>query len=197
VGRVSAYLLALMEAMASQAWNFYLNMAASLSLTVTFFCLQGIPANLDWLWILAGFLAWGPFEYMTHRWFFHSPSSPSHKGHGLHHRSPLSLLAVPFFFSSVVGLVLYQSLTLFLPGRPVSLFLSGMALGYFHYGLIHHTLHHSLLVQRVFAHLYRHHELHHRFPRFNFGVSTTYLDRFFGTRITEETRPDFTAFAKR
>lgn len=186
-----------MERMAGQAWNFYLNLVASFFLALIFFILQGFPESLEWLWVVPGFLAWGPFEYATHRWFFHSPRSPSHKGHGLHHRRPLDLLAVPFFFSSVVGVVLYQLLVLLIPGRPLSLFLSGMALGYFYYGLIHHTLHHSTLVQRLFSHLYNHHELHHRFPRFNFGVSTTYLDRFLGTQVTEETRPDLSVSVKR
>ena len=47
-----------------------------------------------------------------------------------------------------------------------------------YYWIIHNILHTTGL---VFPKLYRHHYIHHKYPKFNYGVTTIWVDKLFGT----------------
>jgi hypothetical protein len=81
--------------------NYWFGFGAD-GITDLFFLLRGVLATTG-SWVscavatAAGALPWGLLEYCGHRWFFHLPGSPAHKGHMRHHDEPNELFAMPWF----------------------------------------------------------------------------------------------------
>jgi len=139
--------------------------------------------------ILGGFVLWTLIEYAFHRWLLHEWPPLRHL-HDEHHEHPEALFGTP----PLVG-VLQIALCVFVPlwfVGPVTAagVTAGMLAGYLAYISVHWATHHvrdpriGYLVRAR-----RRHMLHHyRAGRANFGVSTGFWDRVFGTEHLRTTQ---------
>lgn len=155
-------------------------------LTVIFFLVWEIfvsrvnPA-FSILSFVAGGFAWTLLEYSFHRWVYHKGETPAHAGHRLHHESPRTLIAMPWFVvSGIFGIVWYVFARL-LPAPYVISFAAGVLSGFIFYGLFHHVHHHFDYKSRWYRRMRAHHNIHHRLPNVNFGVTSRFWDHVFGT----------------
>ena len=142
------------------------------------------PAVLSGGLVAAGIAAWTLLEYCLHRFIMHGPPSLARTGHAHHHANPTALVSAPFSLVFLVACGLSGVLALLLPPGVAPLFVGGMYAGYNLYGWVHHVEHRcDALVSRV-GFLRRHdglHEVHHARHDVNFGVTTLFWDRVFGT----------------
>jgi sterol desaturase/sphingolipid hydroxylase (fatty acid hydroxylase superfamily) len=140
---------------------------------------------LAWLGsVVAGGVLWTLVEYVIHRAVYHRVSFLQ-QYHDAHHANPRAYLgAPPGMGTSLVFLVT------FLPANVIAPILAngltvGMLVGYAAYQLVHAACHFSKprrsgYLQRLRAH----HSMHHYHPEAgNFGVTTPFWDRMFGTQI--------------
>lgn len=132
--------------------------------------------------VLAGFFAWTFIEYAFHRWLLHDCPGVKHL-HDEHHERPEALFGTP----PLVG-VIQISLCVFLPLSfigPVSAagVTAGMLAGYLAYISVHWATHHVREPRSAYLiRARRRHALHHyRAGQTNFGVTTGFWDRLFGT----------------
>jgi len=151
-----------------------------------------LPAAHGWMlweWLVAlaaGTGAWTLIEYLLHRFALHGFPFLSQM-HAGHHRAPRALIGTPSWISVLVlfGVV-------FLPAwRAGSLAVAcgltaGVAGGYVWYGIVHHVIHHRRprpLAVRLVGLVHYHLRHHYATRPGNFGVSTPFWDRVFGTRL--------------
>ena len=130
--------------------------------------------------VFGGFL-WTLVEYLVHRYAYHHAPvlSPLHD---LHHREPDALIGVPSFVSTgLIIVVCYLPLALYAPVVAGG-FTSGMLIGYAAYMFVHHATHHWKIQPGDWLYRARvRHMGHHSRDDINFGVSTGFWDRVFGT----------------
>ena len=149
----------------------------------------GVVAIPEWgASLLFGAALWTLVEYLVHRYAYHHAPvlTPLHDAH---HKEPLAFVGVPSFLSS--GLILAVC---YLPLHGVAPvfaggFTSGMMLGYAAYMFVHHATHH-LNIQpgdRLYEARLRHMTHHYR-EGVNYGVSTGFWDRVFGTMAARRER---------
>jgi len=145
----------------------------------------GLAALPEWgLSLMFGAASWTLIEYLIHRYAYHwAPIlTPLHEAH---HKEPLAFIGVPSFLSS--GLILA---TCYLPicgWAPVFAagFASGMMIGYAAYMFVHHATHHFAITPGDWLYEARlRHMAHHYHEGVNYGVSTGFWDRVFGTAAT-------------
>jgi sterol desaturase/sphingolipid hydroxylase (fatty acid hydroxylase superfamily) len=134
-----------------------------------------------------GLVVWSLLEYGIHRGVLHRLPffSPMH---ATHHGAPLALIGTPTWVSIPVWCG-----TLLLPlwllcGHDVATgTTSGVMLGYWWYGIVHHVIHHSAhnpllsYFERRRAWHLRH---HYQRASGNFGVTTSVWDHLFGSTIS-------------
>jgi sterol desaturase/sphingolipid hydroxylase (fatty acid hydroxylase superfamily) len=142
------------------------------------------------VWLLAvvgGVIIWTLMEYIIHRYVFHQMPvfSPMH---GAHHEAPLAFIGTPTWLS--LGVIFGA---VFLPAWGLGSLntASGLAVGFMAgfswYGLVHHAIHHRkprLLARRLIVASRRHAQHHYSTQPGNFGVTTSFWDRVFGTVLT-------------
>ncbi len=142
---------------------------------------------------LFGYFIWTLIEYLLHRFVLHwEPQEqpwqsvrkcfPKHRGH---HNSPAKPRSDGIgMLKFVVGLSL-ASVGLLSIALPVWLSLSanaGILVGYLSYEYFHSACHFLPLRFKYFNMLKRHHAIHHhRDETVNFGVTTMFWDKLFGT----------------
>lgn len=128
-----------------------------------------------------GVAAWTLVEYFVHRFVYHHAPVFSAL-HDLHHQSPGAFIGVPSFISSgFLIAVCYFPVRMF-DAVAASGFTSGMLLGYAAYMFIHHATHHFAIQPGDWLYPSRvRHMAHHYHDDANFGVSTGFWDRVFGT----------------
>ena len=162
------------------------------------------PGGVSWLYyplcLLGGLVLWTLTEYGLHRFVFHfKPRNKRQEKitflfHGIHHTQPMvkSRLVMPpvvsiplallfyYFFGFVVG-------TLF--GRPYwvyPLFAAFLA-GYILYDMTHYGIHHFDLKSNYLKMLRTNHMRHHwKTQDKRFGVTNTFWDFCFGTRVKDD-----------
>lgn len=155
------------------------------------------PVVLAWLglregsgWLLAlsafctGWFVFSFIEYVIHRWVFHVQACFMNPIHMDHHHFPRKPTALPFFTSPGAALILWSLFVIPLGHEMACLFLCGLMSGYVYYSLIHHVEHHARISALPFRWLRKMgaaHLVHHRHADANFGVSTAFWDRVFGT----------------
>jgi len=167
--------------------NYRLSLVVDLA-GASVFLLLGIWAPASWLSravaAAVGFVAWGFLEYAIHRWVGHGPPSIARRGHAEHHSNGAALIAAPFYVVLAGAFAVWALLSLAIPIGIASLLVFGLYLGYNHYALLHHVLHHheAIASQVGLLHrLERGHHIHHTQQSVNFGVTSTLWDRVFGT----------------
>jgi len=143
------------------------------------------------VYALVGLAAWTLVEYVMHRVVFHHMpvASPMHQAH---HDAPTGMVGAPVWISAALF-----SLGVLLPawligGRLLATSLTaGLATGYLWYMVVHHATHYwTARRDSYFYTAKRRHALHHhRDGATNFGVTTGFWDRVFGTEYQSSTAP--------
>lgn len=137
-------------------------------------------------WILAlagGTAAWSLVEYLAHRFVLHV-IPPFRRLHALHHRSPTALIGTPTWLSvAIIGLGVFAPLWDAMGFNLASGLTAGFTLGYVWYVGVHHAVHRWRATPGSYLHrAKRRHAWHHlRGPSCNFGVTTDWWDRAFGS----------------
>ncbi len=138
-----------------------------------------------------GWFTWTITEYVVHRFLYHTETDKAwlrriqDRGHWIHHRHPKDpyCLAMPPIFSIFLAAALLGLFYLILRENAFP-FYAGFLFGYLVY-LLFHWAQHALPKRKVpkfFHELWDHHVIHHyKDPNVNFGVSTIFWDRIFGT----------------
>lgn len=147
------------------------------------------------LWFFFGLLYWTLFEYMLHRFAFHSEAFlPDNRYviclhyllHGIHHAFPMDSLRL--VFPPALGVILcvifksiYNSL---LPLGLANAFMAGKILGYIYYDLFHYFSHHAELNGGYTGFMKKYHLAHHyKNSLLGYGVSNHFWDIVFGTTL--------------
>jgi sterol desaturase/sphingolipid hydroxylase (fatty acid hydroxylase superfamily) len=144
------------------------------------------------VWVLtfiAGCAAWTLVEYAVHRWIYHRLAL-FERLHDAHHINPTGMIGAPSFVSiALIFAVFYLPLFL-VSGDAAGGLTSGLLLGYFLYGLVHHAAHHWTLKpgSRLYRLRLQHMAHHHRDNEGNYGVITPFWDHVFGTWIEPRRR---------
>ncbi len=133
-----------------------------------------------------GVLVWTLAEYLIHRFAFHH--FPGFKAaHLEHHAEPAGLHGSPTVVTVLVFAVLALTPLWYVWGLQTAAALTaGLMLGYLAYVGVHYAVHHvtslgpSWIRPQLRA-LVRAHAVHHHKTEHNFGVTTTFWDRVFGT----------------
>jgi sterol desaturase/sphingolipid hydroxylase (fatty acid hydroxylase superfamily) len=128
-----------------------------------------------------GLFAWSLLEYGFHRWVYHKGRTIAHAGHLMHHESPRALIGMPWFMSTGFLWGFWYVFAHRLQVHGSLSFIAGLDTGFMLYSLLHHIHHHSSASKSRFRKLRAHHNIHHRLPHVNFGVTTRLWDRIFGT----------------
>lgn len=141
---------------------------------------------IGWLWaaamLLLGLSVWTLAEYLIHRFAFHH--FPVLKAvHLAHHDDPRELTGTPTILTVVVFAVLcFWPLAELTDRHSAAGFTAGMMAGYTAYAGVHYVVHHlGSGGSRWLRRLIKAHALHHHDDSGNFGVTTVFWDRVFGT----------------
>jgi sterol desaturase/sphingolipid hydroxylase (fatty acid hydroxylase superfamily) len=134
---------------------------------------------------VAGLVTWTLLEYLLHRWVFHHAPwvRPQHEAH---HHDPKALVGTPTWLSFVLILLWVMLPSTLAGGLAIgSGFTAGVVLGYLWYGTVHYGAHHwHVAPGSYFSSLKRRHAIHHHAGvEGNFGVTTQFWDRVFGSQI--------------
>jgi len=129
-----------------------------------------------------GFITWTLLEYLIHRWIYHHVPYFA-KMHSAHHVEPKSPIGAP----PIIGIIIIFGL-FYVPFSSSSVVLangrtSGVLLGYCAYHLLYHAAHYWSPEPTSWLYRARHyHALHHyHSEHFNFGITTSFWDRVFGS----------------
>ena len=149
----------------------------------------GVVAIPEWsLSLLFGAALWTLIEYLIHRYAYHHAPILTAL-HDAHHQAPRAFVGVPSFLSS--GLILAVC---YLPLQGVAPvlaagFTSGIMLGYAAYMFVHHATHHFNIQPGDWLYAARlRHMPHHYREGVNYGGSTGFWDRVFGTLAVRRER---------
>ncbi len=123
-------------------------------------------------------------EYAIHRWLFHGPTGAMRAIHQAHHDGPHDHVALPCISSPVVAGLVWWGLSAAVGTVGASFFWCGFLSGYVAYGAVHHLEHSIRITALPYRWMQRRwavHAVHHRLVGTNFGVTTSFWDRVFGT----------------
>jgi sterol desaturase/sphingolipid hydroxylase (fatty acid hydroxylase superfamily) len=168
--------------------NYWLGFVAD-GITASFFLLCGAFANrASWascgVSIATGAFSWSLIEYSGHRWLFHLVGSAAHQGHKRHHDEPSELLAIPWFTATIVAFALWFALRAVILKGPASFYMAALTMSYLYYGAVHHLYHQidcTLPLGNILKYRRAYHRIHHKLERANYGVTTAFWDKVFGT----------------
>jgi sterol desaturase/sphingolipid hydroxylase (fatty acid hydroxylase superfamily) len=118
----------------------------------------------------AGLVTWTLAEYITHRFVLHAVAPIQH---GIHHARPRDAVDKIFWQVWLAFAVLCPILR--------GAVMAGVLVAYAWYLLVHYCAHHHSVV--LPASVLKHHLDHHRFANRNYGVTTRFWDRVFGTML--------------
>jgi sterol desaturase/sphingolipid hydroxylase (fatty acid hydroxylase superfamily) len=142
------------------------------------------------VWIGAGYVFWGLFEYWLHRVIFHFEPEEGVGArlhwimHGVHHDHPNDpmRLVMPPSVSVPLGALVYLGFHLVLGSTYALAVGAGFFGGYLLYDMTHYYLHHHKPRTRVGKRLRELHMRHHfQDDTRGFGVSAPWWDHAFGT----------------
>jgi sterol desaturase/sphingolipid hydroxylase (fatty acid hydroxylase superfamily) len=140
----------------------------------------------EWLlFSVSGIAAWTIAEYFLHRTLFHN--FPFLKQmHEAHHAMPKELVGTPTWLSVAMGLIVIFCPLWWAAGFIIASAISaGLMIGYLCYVTVHHLNHHANPPHDTFLYRAKHrHALHHYCGGSkNFGVTSDFWDRLFGTEF--------------
>jgi len=133
--------------------------------------------------VLLGYGFWTLIEYLAHRFVLHHvPFFVA--AHKLHHDTPRALVGTPLVLSfSLFFCIAFWPVAFLYGYGSAAAWSAGLMSGYIIYSAVHHALHHPGHDRfSLVRHLKRQHAVHHhRDGESNFGVTTRFWDRLFGT----------------
>lgn len=139
---------------------------------------------INWGLAFCGGLVFYTFlEYLTHRWLMHG-MRPFSGLHDVHHRNPTADIGIPVWLSGAGFASIVFAPLWFEAGLNVACgFTAGMIVGYLWFGLLHHAIHRWRAREGSYLHRAkrRHSRHHYGGEPCNFGVTTVYWDKLFGT----------------
>ena len=153
------------------------------------FCLAaavGNEANVSYLALALlfglGYGSWTLTEYLMHRFVFHHfPVFTAM--HLAHHKEPHELIGTPTIVTlAAFALLVFWPMHAFGGLEQASALSAGMISGYLAYVSVHYIVHNvgsrglPWMKRLIRLHAIHHHDMHH-----NFGVTTAFWDRVFGT----------------
>lgn len=177
----------LVKRLGSSRFNYWFGYVANLTLTVWlashgFASGRSLLSPLAWAgWAAFGLASWTLCEYVLHRYVYHVWSSFLSTGHDLHHQAPRELIGVPWYLTAAIIVVLYQGLAHVFSPAPLGVAMAFTWLGYIAYCIAHHGSHHWSLKLPWLRQMKKHHQLHHAYPEYNWGFTTSFWDMVFGT----------------
>ena len=131
--------------------------------------------------LIVGIATWTLVEYLVHRFIYHHAPVFSAL-HDAHHEAPNAFIGVPSFISSGFLITVCYFPVRGFDAVAACGFTSGMLLGYGAYMVVHHATHHFSIEPGDWLYPSRvRHMAHHYHDDANFGVSTGFWDRVFGT----------------
>jgi sterol desaturase/sphingolipid hydroxylase (fatty acid hydroxylase superfamily) len=167
-------------------WNYALSFAVDTAVALTLlawaaFTVEGTAAVVPV--VVCAVLSWTLLEYVSHRFVFHGARSPRpfREGHGRHHGMPDAHLAMPFFTSPFVALVITTAAGAIIGPGLGALYTGVCGVGYVAYGALHHLVHDPNVRVPPVPWLRAVHEVHHARPNRNFGVTSPLWDLILGT----------------
>jgi|SRR5262245_19429156 len=173
-------------------WNYWLTSVVDLSLMVFFVATDAVWVRVPVVWMVLcyvlGLSAWSLTEYVFHRWLYHLDWGILSHGHDAHHQNPEANVAMPWFVTPILFIPPQLVATQYFAVAGFSTVLGGWFGGFVGYTLLHHTLHHNNFRIGWYRRLQSRHRIHHACPDTNFGVTTRYWDRVFGTEFTKDKR---------
>ena len=144
------------------------------------------------LWLpmaVVGVLSWTLLEYILHRFVLHRIPVFALM-HDAHHQVPLAFVGTPTWLSlAVIGGCVFLPAWALGSLNSASGLTVGVMAGFLWYGIIHHAIHYRrprMLAKRLLR-ASRRHARHHYGPLAgNFGVTTAFWDRIFGTTLNPD-----------
>ncbi len=163
--------------------DFFISMALIALLAAAALTQGTLTQRAQWvLCVAAGVAGWTLLEYMIHRLLYHNVPYFIEL-HDAHHAKPNAFIGAP----PIIGIALIF-LMFFMPIVALSFvaasgITAGILAGYMAYMLVHHAAHHWNLPATSWLYpARRHHALHHHHREDgNFGITTPFWDRVFGT----------------
>ncbi|MCX7114940.1 MAG: sterol desaturase family protein [Gammaproteobacteria bacterium] len=143
--------------------------------------------------IVLGLFAWTLIEYLFHRFLYHfvahAPRAQrfNYIIHGIHHDDPRDAWrgVAPMVMSLGILALLAPLFMILVPAQFFCGFFVGFIVGYVFYEYSHYVMHHHPHQHVYFKKMRKHHFLHHfKDTRMNFGVTTTFWDQVFRTKMT-------------
>jgi sterol desaturase/sphingolipid hydroxylase (fatty acid hydroxylase superfamily) len=142
----------------------------AIALAILLLVASALKFSVAVLLFCCGLLIWTLAEYITHRFVLHAIAPVQH---GLHHARPQDGVDKIFW-----QIWLAFALAFLTTGGAV---LAGVLVAYAWYLSVHYCAHHNPAI--LPASLRKHHLDHHRFANRNYGVTTKFWDRVFGTML--------------
>lgn len=134
---------------------------------------------------LLGLTVWTFVEYQLHRWVLHHVPRVKDM-HDAHHKDQMALIGTPTWMTFLIIAITVFVPTVLIAGPALgAAFTAGLTLGYLLYVTVHHGVHHWRVRPGSFVYgLKRRHALHHHFDDMgNFGVTSGFWDKVFGTDV--------------
>ncbi|HEY7459845.1 MAG TPA: sterol desaturase family protein [Xanthobacteraceae bacterium] len=144
------------------------------------------PHPLAWAAVfVSGLVVWTLIEYFLHRVFLHHAPFLSAL-HERHHSNPHELIGTPVWASVLSGIAVVAAPSWLLLGFELATAATtGIATGYLWYVYGHYAAHYGKPREGSYFHRVRlrHARHHHLSDTGNFGVTTEFWDRVFGTTL--------------
>src|ERR1700676_1722986 len=137
---------------------------------IALLAISALASPFDAILFCCGAAAWTLAEYLPHRFVLHAIAPVQH---GIHHKRPQEAIDKIFWQVWLAFALLYWT--------AAAAVMAGVLVAYAWYLFVHYCVHHHPAF--LPASLLRHPPDHHRFARRNFGVTTTFWDRVFGTTL--------------
>jgi hypothetical protein len=128
-----------------------------------------------------GLVSWTLSEWLLHRYVYHLWPSFLSEGHSFHHKSPRSLIGVPWYLTTIALVAIYELAAHWLRPSSTGVVMGFNWLGYILYCIAHHGSHHWATKNVWLKRMKRHHLIHHAYPEYNWGFTTPVWDYVFRT----------------
>jgi sterol desaturase/sphingolipid hydroxylase (fatty acid hydroxylase superfamily) len=140
----------------------------AIALAIVLLATSPLKPSITLLLFCCGVVAWTLAEYITHRFVLHAIAPVQH---GIHHAHPKEAVDKIFWQIWLAFVVVYL-----ITGGAI---LAGALVAYAWYLYVHYCAHQNPAI--LPASLLKHHLIHHRLANRNYGVTTKFWDRVFGT----------------
>jgi sterol desaturase/sphingolipid hydroxylase (fatty acid hydroxylase superfamily) len=172
--------------------NYWATYGVDLSLMTFFLAYDGMRLEVPTQSMLGlctvGLCVWTLVEYIFHRWVYHVGLAITTEGHEKHHQDPTATIAMPAVVTPILFLPIWWAFSVWWHVAGFASVLGGFFCGFIGYSFTHYSLHRYKMQFPMLRHLQSQHRIHHGLPEYNFGVTTRFWDRVFGTEFVKETR---------